>query len=91
MHSIMFSSSSAPQKNRRNNQMAEIDCNSRESLVLFWLFEWDFSMLASIILMHVITLSVEQSRNPPLKLANPRFSPTSEFTISRTKTDLSSS
>ena len=44
-------------------------------------------MLASI-LVHVITLFVEQSRNPPLKLANSRLSPTSEFTISCTKTDL---
>ena len=34
-------------------------------------------MLASI-LVHVITLSVEQSRNPPPKLANSRYSPTSE-------------
>ena len=37
-------------------------------------------MLASIL------VHVEQSRNPPLKLVNSRFSPKSEFTVSRTKT-----
>ena len=50
-------------------------------------FERDFSKLASI-LVHVITLFVAESRNPQFKLANSRVLPTSEFTISWTKTDL---